>query len=313
MRSPISFPALGTTATLVVTDDRAEEDARDILVAEIDAIDVACSRFRYDSELTVVNANAGRRSSVSALFMEALEVALRGARLTNGRVDPTVGSAMRVLGYDRDFDKIDRDGPPLRVSVARIPGWQTIEVDARRSTVFVPAGVELDFGATAKGLCADRAARAIGAATGVGVVVGLGGDIAIGGPEREDGWTVLVTDDHAFASSAADNAVFGQRIVVRSGGVATSGTTVRRWRRGEVEMHHVLDPATGLPAAEHWRTVSVAAASCVDANIASTASLVMGADAPGWLAARELPARLVRRDGSAVTVGGWPAPADAPC
>ncbi|MGO9875792.1 MAG: FAD:protein FMN transferase [Acidimicrobiia bacterium] len=313
MRSPISFPALGTTATLVVTDDRAREQARAILVAEIDAIDVACSRFRSDSELTLINANAGRRSSVSALFFEALEVALRGARLTNGRVDPTVGSAMRVLGYDRDFDKIDRDGPPLRISVARIPGWQTIEVDARHLTVFVPAGVELDFGATAKGLCADRAARTIGAATGAGVVVGLGGDIAIGGPPRQDGWVVLVTDDHACASSTADNATFGQRIVVRSGGVATSGTTVRRWRRGEVEMHHVVDPDTGLPAAEHWRTVSVAAASCVDANIASTASLVMGTGAPDWLAARELPARLVRRDGSVVTVGGWPTPADAPC
>lgn len=313
MRPPISFPALGTTATLVVTDDRARGYARAILVAEIEAIDVACSRFRSDSELALVNANAGGRSAVSGLFLAALEVALRGARLTDGRVDPTVGSAMRVLGYDRDFAEIGRDGPPIRVSVARIPGWQTIEVDAPRSTVFVPAGVELDFGATAKGLCADRAARAIGMATGAGVVVGLGGDIAIGGPEREGGWTVLVTDDHACASGAADDAGFGQRIVVRSGGVATSGTTVRRWRRGEVELHHVLDPRTGLPAAEHWRTVSVAAASCVDANIASTASLIMGADAAGWLAARQLPARLVRRDGSVVTVGGWPAPADAPC
>ena len=64
---------------------------------------------------------------------------------------------MRVLGYDRDFDALDRTGPPLRVTVGRVPGWQTIEVDRDRSTVRIPAGVELDFGATAKALCADRA------------------------------------------------------------------------------------------------------------------------------------------------------------
>ena len=139
------------------------------------------------------------------------------------------------------------------------------------STVFVPSGVELDFGATAKGLCADRAARAIGAATRAGVLVSLGGDISIGGPERDDGWVVLVSDDHAGSPDAVERDALGSRIAVRSGGVATSGTTVRRWRRGEIELHHVVDPRTGAPATEHWRTVSVAAASCVDANIASTA------------------------------------------
>jgi FAD:protein FMN transferase len=317
MLPPITFAALGTTATLLVEDDRAQGDARAILAQEIEAIDAACSRFRDDSELARVNANTGKWIPVSARFLEALEAARRGAVLTEGRVDPTVGTAMRVLGYDRDFGEVDRDGPPLRVSVERVPGWRTIEIDPGRSTVFVPTGVELDFGATAKGLCADRAARTIATVTGAGVLVSLGGDIAIGGaiggPEREAGWVVLVADDHAAVPGSAELDGPGQRIIVRSGGVATSGTTVRRWRRGEVEVHHVVDPRTGRPAAEHWRTVSVAAASCVDANIASTASIVLGADAPAWLEARNLPARLVARDGAVVTVGGWPAAAEVAC
>ena len=313
MLPPITFAALGTTVTLLVAEDRARDDARAILAAEIEAIDAACSRFRDDSELARVNANAGTWIPVSARFLEALEVARRGAVLTDGRVDPTVGAVMRVLGYDRDFGDVDRDGPPLRVSVERVPGWQTIEVDPDASTVLVPKGVELDFGATAKGLCADRAARAIADVTGAGVLVSLGGDIAIDGPEREAGWVVLVTDDHAAVPGSAELDGLGQRITVRAGGVATSGTTVRRWRRGEIEVHHVVDPRTGLPAAEHWRTVSVAAASCVDANIASTASIVLGAEAPAWLGARKLPARLVARGGEVVTVGGWPAAAAVPC
>jgi FAD:protein FMN transferase len=308
MEWPLTFPALGTTAVLVVTDDRVLEAAHTLLVKEIDAIDLACSRFRSDSEISSVNANAGRDTRVSARFVEALEVALRAARLTGGLVDPTVGSTMRVLGYDRDFDVMDRSGPPLEVSLQRIPGWQTVELDQRRSTVRVPRGVELDFGATAKALCADRAAHGIAAATGAGALVSLGGDIAMGGPAPEVGWPLLVADDHA-----ADPSREGDRIVVRSGGVATSGTTVRRWWRGIQEVHHLIDPSTGRPAREQWRTASVAAGSCVDANIASTAAIVLGVRAPAWLEARALPARLVSAAGEVTRVAGWPADVSVQC
>ncbi len=306
MRDPLTFPALGTTAALVV-DDEVLPVAHAILREHIDAIDAACSRFRDDSELMAVNANAGRATPVSALLVEAVGVALRAARVTDGLVDPTVGNALRVLGYDRDFSGVDRDGPPVRVTVGRVPGWTTVEVDATRGTVKVPAGVELDLGATAKALCVDRSVRAIAEATGASVLVSLGGDLAVGGVPPEGGWPVLVTDDHA-APAGGD----GQRIAVCSGGLATSGTTVRRWHRGGRTLHHVVDPATGLPCVEHWRTVSVAAASCVDANIASTAALLMGAAAPDWLAARGLPARLVMPDGTVVCVGGWPEDEIAP-
>lgn len=308
MPEPVTFSALGTTATLLVTDDGARETAHEMLVGEIDAIDLACSRFRDDSELSAVNANAGRRTRVSELFVQALDVALRAARVTDGAVDPTVGSSMRVLGYDRRFDELDRNGPPLEVSVRRVAGWQTVEVDRRRSTVRIPREVELDFGATAKALCADRAAAEIANATGVGVLVSLGGDVAVAGPPPEDGWSILIADDHAAGLDSA-----GQQIVVRAGGVATSGTTVRRWRRGARELHHLIDPETGQPAGEHWRTASVAAATCVDANIASTAAIIMGARAPSWLEARRLPARLVSPDGAVFCVAGWPAEVKAAC
>ena len=301
MREPLSFAALGTTAALLVDPDHALVAARAVLEAEIDAIDLACSRFRDDSELACVNRSAASWVAVSPLFVEALDVALRGARLTDGRVDPTIGSALRVLGYDRDFERVARSGPPLRVSVRRVAGWQTIEIDRPRSRVRIPGGVELDFGATAKALCADRAARAITRETGASVLVSLGGDVAVAGPRRDGDWTVAIADDHAATVDEVD-----ERIVIASGGVATSGTTARRWARGERVLHHVIDPDSGLPAREHWRTVSVCAASCVDANIASTAAIVMGADAPQWLEARGLPARLVATGGAIVRVGGWP-------
>jgi FAD:protein FMN transferase len=71
-------------------------------------------------------------------------------------------------------------------------------------------------------------------------------------------------------------------------------------------MHHILDPRDGLPARSPWRTASVASATCLEANIACTAAIVLGDDAIGWLDRHELPARLVDINGDAHVVGGWP-------
>jgi thiamine biosynthesis lipoprotein len=166
--------------------------------------------------------------------------------------------------------------------------------------------VELDFGATAKALAADRAARGAASYLGYGVLVNLGGDVAIAGPSPAGGWPVRVTDDQASGFEAP-----GETIALAGGGLATSSTTVRRWGSGGEDLHHIFDPGTGKPAAAHWRAVSVCAATCVDANTASTAAIVRGADAPAWLAAASLPARLVGAEGGVVRVGGWPDPAFA--
>src|SRR5207244_10112392 len=156
--------------------------------------------------------------------------------------DPTVGTAMQVLGYDRDFAAVEATGPPV-VRVAAVPGWRLVRVDRRNRTVRVPARVRLDLGATAKALAADRAAARAAVAAGCGVLVSLGGDIATAGDPPAGGWAVRVADSHAAAPGAEGHA--GR---LAGGGLATSSTTVRRWNRGGEALHHVLDPATGRPA-----------------------------------------------------------------
>ena len=295
-----SFRALGTTA-VVATADRAWEDgACAVVERELDAIDRACSRFRPDSELSRVNRAGGKRVAVGPLLLEALRVALDAARTSGGLVDPTVGRALRTSGYDSTFRVVAaRDGNAFRATFSTVPGWQTIELDEEGATVRVPAGVELDLGATAKALACDRAATAAAAIAG-GALVGIGGDIAVAGTAPEGGWPVRVADNHAAALDAP-----GPTVALDGGGLATSSTTVRRWRSGTVELHHLVDPRTGRPAESPWRTVSVAAKTCVDANVASTASFLLE-DAPGWLEARRLPARLVSVDGESTVVAGWP-------
>jgi thiamine biosynthesis lipoprotein len=295
------WQAIGTTAEVFVTDESELLPARRIVEDEIEAIDLACSRFREDSELARVNASPGRWVDVSEVFLEATNVALGAARATAGDVDPTVGRALRVAGYDRDFAQL----PALRtgrVRFAPAPGWRLVQVDRRRPAVRVPRGVELDFGATAKALAADRAARACARELRGGVLVNLGGDLAVGGPAPEGGWPVRVTDDHDAGFDAP-----GQTVSIVSGGLATSSVAVRRWRNGSTgSLHHIIDPASGRPAAEFWRTVSVAAADCVAANIASTAAIVRGAAALPWLDSLRLPARLVALDGVVARVSNWP-------
>ncbi len=300
-----SFPALGTTATVAVTDPEALSRAQSVLERELEAIDLACSRFRSDSELVRLNVASGAEVAVSDLLLEAVRVALHAAEASGGLVDPTVGNTVRLAGYDRPMTVVrTRDGRLFRPTFEPAPGWHTVSLDEGRKTVRAPRGVELDLGATAKALAADRAARAAWRATDTGVLVSLGGDIAVAGEAPHGGWSIRLADDHTAPLDAP-----GPAVSVYSGGLASSGTTVRRWATAGGELHHIFDPRTGRPADSPWRTVTVAAASCVDANTASTAALVLGENAPAWLDERRLPSRLVRLDGSVACVGGWPAEA----
>jgi FAD:protein FMN transferase len=300
-----SFSVFGTTATLLVGEPGRVADARAIADAELAAVDRACSRFRPDSELSGLNAAGGTDTEVSELFADLIEAALRAAGLTDGDVDPTCGQALEDIGYDRDFTLV-RAGQaragPRGPHAGRVPGWRSVRLDRARRRVRLENGARLDLGATAKAWAADRCARVIAKRTGTGVLVSLGGDIAVAGPAPGDGWRVRVTDDHAAGPEAP-----GQTVSIRSGGLATSSTTVRTWDTGGQRLHHIIDPATGEPARSCWRTVSVAAGNCVDANTASTAAIIRSEAAACWLDDAGLPARLVREDGTATITAGWPA------
>jgi thiamine biosynthesis lipoprotein len=300
--SSTALRALGTTALVAVRRPESLDRARAELEAELEAVDRACSRFRDDSELVRLNRAAGEELAVGVYLLDALEVTLTAATATEGAVDPTVGKALRLAGYDRTFALVRlRDGHLVHVFSAPAGAWRRIEVDRERGTARIPAGVELDLGATAKALAADRAAHAAAKATHDGVIVSLGGDVAVAGDPPDQGWSIGLADDHA-APFPAD----GPRVGIQSGGLATSGTCVRNWATAAGRAHHIIDPRTGAPAETPWRTVSVAAASCLDANTASTAAMVLGEEAPEWLAQRRLPARLVRNEGSVVCVADWP-------
>lgn len=284
------WPLWSTVARIVVTDPARLPVARRIVEGCAGEVERACSRFRPDSEL----ARLPRGDVVlSPLLAELVATALTAAERTDGDVDPTVGPSMGALGYDRDFALV---GSGASVRPVPAPGWRQVRLAGR--TLSRPDAVELDLGATAKAWAADECARRVAQRCGCGVLVALGGDLAIAGPVPAAGWRVLVRDGDTDP---------GVQVAMPAGGaLATSSTVGRTWRRGDQWYHHVLDPRTGEPAAPVWRTVSVAASCCVEANTLSTAAIVRGVGALPWLGGLGVAARLVGRNGRVVALGGWP-------
>jgi FAD:protein FMN transferase len=290
--------SLWSTTARVVVSDPARLDAAETVVREVCGdVERACSRFRPDSEVHAVERGAGRFVAVGSVLASLIRTALDAARRTDGDVDPTVGRSLADLGYDRDIRSIPTDAGPVRVVLRRRVSWRDVEVV--EGAVRVPPGVELDLGATAKAWAADRAAERVAQEAGVGVLVALGGDIATAGPAPAgEDWQVLVQDG---PDEPADS------VTLPAGtALATSSTLSRQWLRDGRVLHHIVDPVTGMPVAPVFRTASVAAPTCVEANTLSTAALVRGLRGIGLLASSGRPARLVTASSEVVRLNRWP-------
>jgi FAD:protein FMN transferase len=292
MGTTYRFSVWSTEASVVVTDPAVLDDVVEVVHAGLDEVDRACSRFRADSELSRLTP---ARSTLSPLLADLVGTALDAAEASGGIVDATVGATVAGLGYDRSFELMPQDGGPVRL-VAGVPGWRRVRLYGDR--LELPPGVVLDLGATAKARAADLLARRGAETARVGVLVELGGDIATAGPAPGEGWQVLVHD--------TDDDPPCQVTLAAGCAIATSSTMRRTWRRGGARIHHIVDPRTAAPAEPVWRSVTVAAPTCVEANTASTAAVVLGREAPRWLSERGFTARLVDQRRRVVRVGAWP-------
>lgn len=299
MSGTVVLRAWSCTVRLVVVDERVLRAASDDLGALLARVDRAASRFRADSALTRANARAGKPVAVPRLLVDLVTAGLDAAATTGGLVDPTLGLAMHRLGYDRDIGDVHARGDVAAPAPAALDAgrWGSVRLDREAGLLTVPAGTALDLGSTAKAWTADHAAQTLAARYDTAVLVELGGDVAVAG-DRPEGWTVQVAE-----REGGD----GQLVTLRHGGLTTSTTTVRTWRYGGEQVHHIVDPRTGRPARGPWRTATVWADTALIANTASTAAIVLGEAAERWLTGRGLAARLVAHDGTVTTTAGWPA------
>lgn len=298
-RAQAEWSSLGTYVQLTVADETLLPPAETIARSLLDRIDAACSRFRPDSDLARVNAAGGTSVHVSPLLTMAIEVAIQVAGHTDGIVHPLLGDTLVRLGYDTTYASLDASQvTAITTRPVDRDAWRAIRITDH--TVQIPAGHSLDLGATGKAWAADVIAQTIAAELGVALIISIGGDIAVAAPEGQAAsWPVEVTEH-------PDRPGPTQLVALSEGGLATSSTQVRRWSVAGITAHHLIDPRTGAPATEVWRTVTASGPSAVAANAATTAAIVLGDEAPAWLQGREVAARLVAADGTIITTGAWP-------
>lgn len=269
------FRAMG--CEVVVCAEEGRERVQDVL-ALFGERDARFSRFVSDSELARVN-----RASASALFVSddfaaAVRAALWAVRATDGLVDPTLLGALENAGYDADFAALVTDDSRPRGAAA--PGRPGAIAMSGRLLVR-PVGLKLDLAGVVKAMATDDALVLLGSGW-----VSAGGDLATTRPV-----------DVALPGGGA--------VRVEHGGLATSGSAVRRWKRAGAPQHHLIDPRSGAPAESPWELVTVSGASCLHADVAAKAAFLLGDDGPAWLDERGMAGRFVRPDGSRVVNERW--------
>jgi thiamine biosynthesis lipoprotein len=239
--------------------------------AEFERLEALLSRFRPDSELNRLNTAGSLAAGPDLLAVTHAALAARAR--SNGRFDPTVHDALVAAGYDRSFELVAQDGN----TGGQLPRPCGGRVDVDGTRITLGPDVHLDLGGIAKGYAVDRAAAILAEAGPC--LVNAGGDLAARGGR----WPVGLE---------------GTELVLElgDGAVATSGRDRRRWRRGNEERHHLIDPATGCPAVTDLLHVTVVASTAVEAEVLAKIAFLGGEV--------DVPRVFVRADGTVTLAGG---------
>jgi thiamine biosynthesis lipoprotein len=255
------------------------------------------SRFRVLSELSRLNAAAGRPFRASPGLFRFVRLTLDFARRSDGVFDPTVLRQLELAGYDRSFELITQAparGPRTTPQKAR---WSDVKLDeASPRTITLPEGAGIDLGGVGKGWAVDRMASILGRPC----LVNGGGDVFAGAKPPDDAtWRVGVADPF---SPERDLMVL--RVVER--GVATSSSMRRRWKAGDATLHHLIDPRTGGPSESDAVQVTVVAPSTLLADYHAKVGLILGAEAGlAYIEAQtDVEGVVVRSDGASFTSAG---------
>ena len=287
----LEFRAMGCQM-LVAIDSPQKPAELELVPAWFEDWEQIFSRFRLDSELSMVNRRAGMPTQVSQEFADVFEIALDVERMSGGMVTPVLLDSLLRAGYDRSFDLL----APQQVfsypePILSLPRLGEVDWDAATRTICSPPDLHLDFGGIVKGWAATRAVerlKEIGSS-----LVDAGGDIAVSGPQADgQPWPIGVANPF----NPTENLGLLQ---IEGGGVATSGRDRRRWLQGSHWNHHIIDPRSGAPAETDVLTATVIAPSVIQAETAAKTCLILGSqDGLVWLEADPaLAGMLVLEDG----------------
>jgi thiamine biosynthesis lipoprotein len=259
---------------LIDTDDRSEAAAVvKVAAAEALRVEQKFSRYRSDNIVHAINHAGGRPVPVDDETAQILDYADECYQISDGKFDITSGVLRKIWRFDGG-----NQVPSERAvhEVLERVGWHRVRWENHALTM--PAGMEIDFGGIGKEYAVDRAAAWCVEQTSAAILVNFGGDLFANGPRREgQPWRVGV-DDPARTGEAAR-----LQLELSRGGLATSGDARRFVRWNGKRLGHILDPSTGWPVSEAPRSITVLAATCVEAGTLSTLAYLQGPRAEAFL------------------------------
>lgn len=286
------FPAMGTTITVLlpIAEARIATSVADLFARWEQAL----TRFVPTSELMELNQRGGSVVIVSPLLFAVLSTAIMAAQATDGIYDPTLLNQLRQAGYDRTFEQVPAQQPAAPTTGSPGGAWHAIRLDAATSSVYLPAGAQIDLGGIAKGMAVDAALDLLRQQGITCALVNAGGDLGvIGLPPCLDHWPVAAPD--------------GTVLRLNRGALATSGIARRHWQQGHAMRHHLIDPRTGTSAQSGLHTVTVVTDRCAQAEIAAKVAFILGpTDGRDFLEQHGLVGALWHTDGSTTLTEGWP-------
>ena len=252
-----------------VSEDKARS-AMGEAFAEIERLDALASSYRQGSLVALVNREAhNRRISLKNDIFELLRQAVAMSESSGGAFDVTIWPVSRLWGFDKGGSLPDKAA--LSDALAAV-GYGNLLLDEKSGSVgFAREGVGIDLGAMAKGWAVDRAAEVLAARGIANAIIDAGGDLRVLGSRPGKGfWRIGVQHPREpgallFTLDLTDTAI------------VTSGDYERFFVEGRVRYHHILDPATGMPATG-CRSVTVLAPTAAEADAAATAAFVLGAE-----------------------------------
>lgn len=291
----LNFRAMGTEM-LVCVDNGS--DISPVELADVpgwfEEWEQVLSRFRIDSELTLLNRAVGQLVPVSETLWQIFQSALAAEKYTDGLVTPTIAAAVIEAGYDRDFSLLaGQNLSPFESEPPIVRSLDSVTWDEATRSICLPAGLQLDFGGIAKGWAAEQTVarlKHLGSA-----LMNCGGDIFMSGPLLNGNpWEIGV--HRPFDRSSG---YIGMMFFEHGCGVATSATDRRRWMQGDAMRHHIIDPHSGLPAGSDVVSVTIVAPNAVEAETAAKSVLIRGSvEGLAWLESKNLAGLIILENGT---------------
>lgn len=275
-RYEAEFEVMGTYLAVTI-DGETQSDAAAASRAvndEMQRINSLMSTWQADTPLSILNRMASEGwTEADGEIISVLQEAMQYSRLTDGGFDVTAGPLIRLWGFLKRSEQRPPTDEEIQDAMAKI-GWQNVEIDNERSMIrFTVPGMEVDFGAIAKGYAVDRALGILRESDIETALVSLGGNVGvIGLPAGRESWGVAVRDprhaDALLGTLSLDTNFDGW-------GVASSGQYERFFEYEGRRYGHIIDPRTGYPV-EGVLGTTVVAASAMQADALSTCLFVVG-------------------------------------